>query len=77
MTEAILGARQEADEFDDSMDIAVIGMAGRFPGADSVEQFWANLKAGVCSLTRFSDEELDARGVDAGTRRDPAFVAAG
>ena len=26
--------------------IAVIGMAGRFPGAESVEEFWANLVAG-------------------------------
>mgnify|MGYP000134237091 CR=1 FL=1 len=27
--------------------IAVIGMAGRFPGADSVTEFWENLLAGA------------------------------
>ena len=33
--------------------IAVIGMALRFPGASTVEQFWANLRDGVCSVSRF------------------------
>jgi hypothetical protein len=28
------------------MDIAVIGMAGRFPGARNVHEFWTNLKEG-------------------------------
>jgi acyl transferase domain-containing protein len=32
--------------------IAVIGMACRFPGADNLDQFWANLVAGVESITR-------------------------
>ena len=39
-------------------------MAGRFPGADTVDQFWRNLRDGVESLTHFSDEELLASGVD-------------
>ncbi|MEU1285695.1 SDR family NAD(P)-dependent oxidoreductase [Kitasatospora sp. NPDC005856] len=64
-------------EFDDSLDIAVVGMAGRFPGARTVEEYWSNLKAGVCSVTRFEDEELAARGVDAATLADPNFVGAG
>ncbi|WP_394618970.1 MupA/Atu3671 family FMN-dependent luciferase-like monooxygenase [Lentzea sp. JNUCC 0626] len=33
--------------------IAVIGMAARVPGADDVAEFWANLRAGRCSITRF------------------------
>lgn len=33
-------------------DIAVIGMAGRFPGADSLEEYWANLRDGVESVFR-------------------------
>ncbi|MEU6718021.1 SDR family oxidoreductase [Nonomuraea sp. NPDC046802] len=65
------------DEFDESLDIAVIGMAGRFPSAGSVAEYWHNLKAGVHSLTRFTDEELEACGVDAATREDPGFVRAG
>src|SRR6185369_16044773 len=27
--------------------IAIVGMAGRFPGAATLEQFWANLRGGV------------------------------
>lgn len=63
-----------AATYEDSLDIAVIGMAGRFPGADSIEEYWSNLKAGVCSATHFEDEELAARGVDAATLADPDFV---
>ena len=37
--------------------IAVVGMAGRFPGARNLEEFWANLRAGVESLAPLSDEE--------------------
>lgn len=29
--------------------IAIIGMAGRFPGAPDLESFWRNLESGVCS----------------------------
>lgn len=38
--------------------IAVIGMAGRFPGANNVTTLWDNLKAGAESISHFSDEEL-------------------
>ena len=31
-------------------DIAIIGIACRFPGADDPGQFWSNLLAGVCSI---------------------------
>ncbi|MCW1886942.1 amino acid adenylation domain-containing protein [Luteolibacter flavescens] len=37
--------------------IAVIGMAGRFPGADSPDEFWANLIAGKDCITRFDSRE--------------------
>ncbi|MBB5960724.1 acyl transferase domain-containing protein [Saccharothrix tamanrassetensis] len=52
------------DLADDSLDIAIIGMAGRFPGADSVARLWANLLAGTCAATTFTPDELTARGVD-------------
>ncbi|PRH84434.1 non-ribosomal peptide synthetase [Labrys okinawensis] len=55
--------------------IAVIGMAGRFPGARSVGEFWQNLRNGVESITRFEDSELeDTFGPD--VRRAPNFVRA-
>ncbi len=44
--------------------IAVIGMAGRFPGARNIEHFWSNLAAGVESITAFNDEELLQAGAD-------------
>jgi len=43
--------------------VAVIGMAGRFPGSENLQQFWSNLSSGVESISRFSDEELLAAGV--------------
>ena len=42
----------------DSGLIAVIGMAGRFPGANSLERFWENLVSGADVRTTFTDEEL-------------------
>ncbi|HLP48534.1 MAG TPA: condensation domain-containing protein [Candidatus Kapabacteria bacterium] len=43
------------------LEIAVIGMSGRFPGAGDTTQFWENLKNGVESITFFTREELEAR----------------
>ncbi len=40
-------------------DIAIIGMAGKYPGADSINEFWQNLVDGVESITFFSEEELE------------------
>ena len=55
--------------------VAVIGLAGRFPGANDVAQFWRNIRAGVTSITRFSDAELeDSFGAD--IRHNPNFVRA-
>ncbi|MEV8474423.1 beta-ketoacyl synthase N-terminal-like domain-containing protein [Streptomyces sp. NPDC051173] len=45
-------------------DIAVIAMAARFPGADTVEEFWANLAAGKESIRPVTDEEYLAAGGD-------------
>lgn len=41
--------------------IAIIGMAGRFPGARDVGEFWDNLKAGKEAITRFSPGQLEVR----------------
>ncbi|SEN51959.1 Acyl transferase domain-containing protein [Nitrosospira multiformis] len=59
------------------IDIAIIGMAGRFPGADNVEAFWRNLRDGVESVTFFTDEELLARGISRKTLEDPHYIKAG
>ena len=54
--------------------IAIVGMAGRFPGAGNVDGFWTNLVTGVESIRTFTDAELDAAGA---TRSAPGFVPRG
>ncbi|WP_225830132.1 type I polyketide synthase [Streptomyces sp. NK08204] len=44
--------------------IAVIGMAGRFPGSPDIETFWSHLEQGREGITTFTDGELVADGVD-------------
>lgn len=58
------------------LEIAVIGMAGRFPGARNIAEYWDNLKNGKESVHFFSDEELEAAGVDSGLIRNPRYVKA-
>ncbi|MFD0558619.1 acyl transferase domain-containing protein [Stackebrandtia endophytica] len=54
--------------------VAIIGMAARFPGADSIEEFWENLCAGRESLRRFTPAELSAAGIAESEYRDPRYV---
>ncbi|NJN06145.1 MAG: AMP-binding protein, partial [Rhodobacteraceae bacterium] len=56
--------------------VAVIGLAGRFPGAASPGELWQNLWRGVESIRRFSSEELEAEGWPRELIEDPAFVPA-
>ncbi|WP_219910906.1 non-ribosomal peptide synthetase/type I polyketide synthase [Saccharothrix carnea] len=56
--------------------IAIIGMAARFPGAPTVEQFWANLRAGVDSTRTFTADEAAAAGVPPELITDPDRVLA-
>lgn len=58
-------------------DIAIIGMAGRFPDANDVDTFWRNLAAGHESLREFSDEELLAAGVSRQQLDAPDYVKRG
>ena len=57
-----------------SDDIAVIGMAGRFPGANSVSEFWSNLLAGKGSIRTLGDEALRRAGVPEEDIADPDYV---
>jgi phthiocerol/phenolphthiocerol synthesis type-I polyketide synthase E len=59
------------------LEVAIIGMAGRFPGADDIDSFWRNLVEGRESITRWSKEELRAMGVAEDVLAAPDFVAAG
>ncbi len=56
--------------------VAVIGMAGRFPGAADVDELWDNLCRGVESITFFSKQELAAAGVEPELLENPDYVRA-
>ncbi|WP_223837423.1 type I polyketide synthase [Bacillus swezeyi] len=64
------------NETNHGAEIAVIGMAGKFPGAKNIDQFWNNILNGVESISFFSDEELKAEGADEALLNDPRFVKA-
>ena len=57
--------------------IAVIGMACRFPGAETPEEFWDNLRNGEESITFFEEAELRAAGVPDELISDPRYVRCG
>ena len=57
--------------------IAVIGMAGRFPGAKNVSSFWQNLCDGVESTSAFTDAELIAFGISPELLSDPNYLKVG
>lgn len=56
-------------------DIAVIGMAGKFPGADSIDELWELLKKGKETIRFFTDEELHYS-ISQTVKNDPSYVKA-
>ena len=64
-----------SDAYDAEDGVAIVGLAGRFPGARSVDEFWANLVEGRESISSFADEELDPAGAEEmSARRQPGYV---
>jgi acyl transferase domain-containing protein len=57
-------------------DIAIVGMAGRFPGARSVDEFWRSLTSATESITLASDDELRQAGIASDALSDPGYVRA-
>jgi len=55
--------------------VAVIGMVGRFPGADNLEKLWRNLCNSVESISFFKPEELGP-GIEEHLRNDPDYIRA-
>ncbi|MEM9492435.1 MAG: polyketide synthase, partial [Myxococcota bacterium] len=55
--------QHEEHESDSALDIAIIGMACRFPGAPDLTAYWDNLCAGREGIRFFADDELHERGV--------------
>ena len=54
--------------------IAIVGMAGRFPGARSVSEFWDNLRDGKESIVTLSEDDLLAEGVSAKALANHSYV---
>jgi len=69
----------QADGLDEAKDanaadIAIVGMAGRFPAADDTAELWRNLRDGVDATRPLSDDELRAAGVDPHQLSHPDLV---
>ncbi|RSS95055.1 beta-ketoacyl synthase N-terminal-like domain-containing protein, partial [Streptomyces sp. WAC05950] len=54
--------------------VAIVGMAGRFPGARNLEEFWLALSEGEDCFSTLGDEELRAAGVEERHLGDPHYV---
>jgi acyl transferase domain-containing protein/thioesterase domain-containing protein/acyl carrier protein len=54
--------------------IAIVGMAGRFPGARSTAEFWQNLRDGVESIRDLTESELLAAGASPEDLTNPDYV---
>jgi acyl transferase domain-containing protein/acyl carrier protein len=55
-------------------EIAVIGIAGRFPGAPGIRQFWQNLENGVESISFITDAELEEKKINPRLLENSAYV---
>lgn len=62
-------------KYGNSKDVAVIGMAGRFPGANTIQELWEVLRNGKETISFFSMEELDPT-IPEALRNDPLYVRA-
>ncbi len=57
--------------------IAIVGMAGRFPGAGDIDALWSNLCGGVESIRTFTNEQLLESGVHDAHLSSAAYVKRG
>ncbi|HET8843080.1 MAG TPA: polyketide synthase, partial [Ktedonobacteraceae bacterium] len=56
------------------LEVAIIGLAGRFPGSKNIEEYWQNLRDGIDAISSFSTEELLSAGVYSSELEDPSYV---
>jgi acyl transferase domain-containing protein/acyl carrier protein len=74
--ETLSKRRRQARKRVTNDDIAVVGMNGRFPGSQFIDQLWQNLCNGVESISFFTEEELLAAGIDVETLQNPNYIKA-
>ena len=70
------GSRETIAETALADGVAVIGLSGRFPGANDIETLWKNLREGRETITRFTAQELEEAGVDPANIHNPNYVPA-
>ena len=58
------------------MDIAIIGMSGRFPKSRTLEEYWGNLRDGVECISFFSDDEMQSAGIAPEITGQPGYIKA-
>lgn len=58
------------------LEIAIIGMSGRFPGVDNIATFWENLKSGISGIKELNDNDLLQEGVSREEMSRPDYVKA-
>lgn len=56
--------------------IAIVGMRGRFPGANTLDDYWKNLAGGIESIAVLDPEDMRAAGVPDHISRLPGYVNA-
>lgn len=62
---------------DDESRLAIVGMAGRFPGAGDTAALWSNLTRGTGGIRGITQEELTAARVPPAVQADPRYVRRG
>ncbi|GAA3438045.1 hypothetical protein GCM10018954_076610 [Kutzneria kofuensis] len=67
--------QKEPIAVDSNEPIAIVGLAGRFPGAHDVEGFWDILVRGRSEFTRFTEAQLLDYGEDPRLVAHPDYVA--
>ncbi|MEH2262934.1 type I polyketide synthase [Nostoc sp.] len=67
---------QIKEEQTGNLDIAIVGMSGRFPGAKNLDEFWHNLQNGVESISFLSNHDLVDLNLEEEVLNDPNYVKA-
>ncbi|MBA4058242.1 MAG: polyketide synthase, partial [Marivirga sp.] len=57
-------------------DVAIIGVAGQFPGARNINEFWTNIRDGIQSISFFTNEELIDEGIPEDLINSASYVKA-
>lgn len=64
------------DTQSNELDIAIVGISGRFPKAKNLNQFWQNIRDGIEAISFFNDQELSTLGIDSANLNDPNYIKA-